>query len=61
MNRTLLNNQVEIDANGDSSQLVSKFRDVREIFPLMKEVDCLYQCARWPMECQVRNNITILS
>lgn len=55
LNRTLRNSQVEIDdADGDTTQLVSKFRDVKEVFPLMKEVDCPYQCARWPMECQVR-------
>lgn len=59
MNRTLRNNQVNIHADGDTTQFGPKQRDVKEVFPLMKEVDCPYQAARWPMECQVRNIIII--
>lgn len=56
LNRTLRNGQADnINADSDTSQIVSKLRDVKEVFPLMKEVDCPYQAARWPMECQVRN------
>lgn len=51
LNRTLKKSQVEIDAESDTTQ---KFRDVKEVYPLMKEVDCPYQAARWPMECQVK-------
>lgn len=58
LNRTLRNSQVDLNADGDPRQLDSKLRDVKEVFPLMKEVDCPYQAARWPMECQVRK-ITI--
>ncbi|XP_027852255.2 cytosolic carboxypeptidase Nna1-like [Aphis gossypii] len=53
LNRTLRNSQIDINADGDTRQLDSKLRDVKEVFPLMKEVDCPYQAARWPMECQV--------
>lgn len=54
LNQTLRNNQVNINTDGDGTQINSKLRDVKEVFPLMKEVDCPYQAARWPMECQVR-------
>lgn len=54
LNQTLRNNQVNINTDGDGTQIISKLRDVKEVFPLMKEVDCPYQAARWPMECQVR-------
>ncbi|VVC33000.1 Peptidase M14, carboxypeptidase A [Cinara cedri] len=50
LTRTLKNSQVDVDADIDTTQ---KFRDVKEVYPLMKEVDCPYQAARWPMECQV--------
>jgi hypothetical protein len=54
LNRTLRNDQVDnVNADSDTSQIDSKLRDVKEVFPLMKEVDCPYQAARWPMECQV--------
>ncbi|KAF0771287.1 cytosolic carboxypeptidase Nna1-like isoform X1 [Aphis craccivora] len=53
LNRTLRNSKIDINADGDTRQLDSKLRDVKEVFPLMKEVDCPYQAARWPMECQV--------
>lgn len=56
LNRTLRNGQVDGNPDSDSTQTVSKIRDVKEVYPLMKEVDCLYQAARWPMECQVRLN-----
>lgn len=48
---------MDIKADGDTRQLDSKLRDVKEVFPLMKEVDCPYQAARWPMECQVRKKL----
>lgn len=49
----------EIDVNsaggGNATQTAAfKSRNAKEVFPLMKEVDCPYQAARWPMECQVR-------
>jgi len=46
---------VDINSNG-AGEIISKLQDV---FPLMKEVDCPYQTARWPMECQVRNVISL--
>lgn len=52
LNRTLRNSQLDINTCGDTAQIVTKLRDVKEAFPLMKEVDCPYQAARWPMECQ---------
>jgi len=53
VNRTF-RSQIEINAGSDVTQTVLKSRDAKEVFPLMKEVDCPYQAARWPMECQVR-------
>lgn len=54
LNQTIRNSQININTDGDGTQIISKLRDVKEVFPLMKEVDCPYQAARWPMECQVR-------
>lgn len=54
LDHTFRNSQIDVNSDSDATQIVSKLRDVKEAFPLMKEVDCPYQAARWPMECQVR-------
>ncbi|XP_050439401.1 cytosolic carboxypeptidase Nna1-like isoform X2 [Adelges cooleyi] len=50
LNRTVKNNRLNPD---DDTKAFPNPRDLREILSLMKEVDCPYQAARWPMECQV--------
>lgn len=56
LNDKLKNGQVDnVNADSETPQEVSNLRDIKEVVPLMKEVDCLNQAARWPMECQVRN------